>query len=201
MAVDPGLIEALRASLTPDLLKPEYRVDGAHPMAGHCYVASEALYHLAGKSAGFRPHRMRVGGVTHWWLEDPAGNRLDLTADQFPFTLDYSSGRCAGFLTRDPSKRSLRVIEKVSRACEKNSQDSGSDADKSYMNSKADRRERALEILRNHTGPEIMTMAEAVTIAGRCRLCGDQPADSVDFDGVCAWESCEREAAAQEAAR
>jgi len=50
---------AIIAALTPDLLTPQYRagLKNDDPVeTGHCAVASEAFYHLAGgKAAGFMP--------------------------------------------------------------------------------------------------------------------------------------------------
>ena len=108
-----ALVRRVRGALSPDLLKPAFRRPGAHRLAGHCYVASEALYHLGARDAGYRPHRMQVGGVTHWWLERRDGARIDATAEQFPFRIDYTQGRCAGFLTREPSKRARTLMERV----------------------------------------------------------------------------------------
>ena len=55
-ASDP-LARAIAAVLTPDLLKPGYG-----PKA-HCYVASEAYFHLrGGKAAGFKPMTQRHEG-------------------------------------------------------------------------------------------------------------------------------------------
>jgi hypothetical protein len=42
-----NVIEAIKQSLTPDLLKKPYREENStNPMFGHCYVASEALFHI-----------------------------------------------------------------------------------------------------------------------------------------------------------
>lgn len=38
------LIKKIQKALTADLLKKEWR-NKNHPLAGHCYVASEAYYH------------------------------------------------------------------------------------------------------------------------------------------------------------
>jgi len=50
---------AIIDALSPDLLSAQYRAglkDGAAPETGHCAVASEAFYHIAGgKAAGFMP--------------------------------------------------------------------------------------------------------------------------------------------------
>lgn len=107
------LAEAIRNALTPDLLKAEYRT-ATRPFAGHCYVASEAFYHLAGgKEAGLVPKVTRWEGSTHWWLQAPDGSVIDLTAEQFENPVPYEQGRGSGFLTREPSKRARRVIERV----------------------------------------------------------------------------------------
>ena len=108
-----ALAERIRAALTDDLLKPEYR-GGTRPFSGHCYVASEAYYHLTGRTHA--PKRLRVNGVTHWWLEAPDGGIIDLTAEQFDGPVDYARGVGAGFLTREPSKRARIVIERVREA-------------------------------------------------------------------------------------
>lgn len=99
------LVAAVRDCLTDDLLKP--------PFTGHCYVASEALYHLlGGKEAGYRPVNLRHENVSHWWLEGPSGV-LDPTADQFQTPVPYEGGRGRGFLTKEPSKRAQKLIEAV----------------------------------------------------------------------------------------
>jgi hypothetical protein len=103
-----------------DLRHPEYR-GNANPFAGHCYVASEALYHLGARDAGFTP---RVAScispegkrVTHWWLENVNGSRFDPTWSQFDLdtlrTL-YAVGRGCGFLTVEPSKRARTLIRRT----------------------------------------------------------------------------------------
>ncbi len=98
----------------PRLLHEPYRgqVDaGAHPLTGHCYVAAEALYHMGAKGEGYRPHVLSLeGGGTHWYLVDEQGTVLDPTAAQFDQAPDYQAGRCCGFLTTRPSKRTRTVM-------------------------------------------------------------------------------------------
>lgn len=109
-----ALVRQVVEALTPALLRPGY--GGSHPLAGHCYVASEALYHLlGGKDAGWTPEFVRHQNVPHWYLRGPDGQVLDVTAAQFSTTPDYSKGRPKGFLTREPSKRARIVIEKIRR--------------------------------------------------------------------------------------
>lgn len=91
---------AIIAALTPDLLSAQYRAGlkpGDPVETGHCAVASEAFYHIAGgKAAGFIPvvcgytvtsdGRMHFGAdrtkaareagshfarETHWWIRGP----------------------------------------------------------------------------------------------------------------------------------
>ena len=105
------MIDTVRAVLTDDLLLPKYR-GGANKFSGHCYVASEALYHLlGGKKAGYKPMHMRVGDVSHWFLIKD-GDILDPTVGQFDSIPDYKSARGCGFLTRKPSKRAQIVIDR-----------------------------------------------------------------------------------------
>jgi hypothetical protein len=110
-------IALLRSCLSEDLLHDKYR-EQDHPMAGHCYVASEALYHLLGGSEqSFKPccSRDAYGGV-HWWLEDDDGHVLDPTFDQYvdlDKTAPYASGVRKGFLTTNPSARAVELIQRV----------------------------------------------------------------------------------------
>lgn len=88
-----------------------------NPLAGHCYVASEVLYHLlGGKLSGWKPCSIRVGNVVHWYLEHSKYGILDATAGQFHGPIDYRAGRSRGFLTRAPSKRSRVVMERMKDA-------------------------------------------------------------------------------------
>jgi hypothetical protein len=112
------LMDAVRAVLTPDLLKPQYRNHPENPMFGHCYVASEALYHLlGGHESSLQPYRGKDdAGIVHWWLEDQLGNRYDVTVDQYLSVgrqPPYTVGRAGGFLTKQPSKRAQIVINRV----------------------------------------------------------------------------------------
>lgn len=98
--------------LSDDLIHPQYRRPDCK-VAGACYIVSEAAYHLGLKEQGFFPVRVKLYGVTHWWLENVQGDRVDYTATQF--TLDrlseyYNAGRPGGFLTKEPSRRARIVM-------------------------------------------------------------------------------------------
>jgi hypothetical protein len=84
-------------------------------LAGHCYIASEAIYHLSGgKSSGLVPQYIKVNGISHWYLK--YGNKIiDPTAGQFNFAIDYSNGVGRGFLTSEPSSRARILIDRVKR--------------------------------------------------------------------------------------
>lgn len=107
-----ALVEAVQEALSPELLRPGY--GGAHPFAGHCYVASEALYHLlGGRDAGWTPEQVHHQGVSHWYLRGPEGEVLDATAAQFDIAPNYDLGVPRGFLTRAPSKRATALLRKI----------------------------------------------------------------------------------------
>lgn len=114
----------IQRSLTPDLLKKQFRGNN-HPLAGHCYVASEVFFHLAGgRKAGYKPMFVRHEGSPHWWVKGPTGKIWDLTAAQFKTPVPYGKSVSKGFLTRQPSKRAAIVMERVKRG-EKSSRGDG----------------------------------------------------------------------------
>jgi hypothetical protein len=84
-------------------------------MGGHCYAASEALYHmLGGKEEGFVPMQLPHEGESHWWVRDLSnGQDLDPTADQFTTPVPYHLGKGKGFLTAHPSKRALEIMRRI----------------------------------------------------------------------------------------
>lgn len=106
----------LRKAITKsdDLRQTRYRGD-PDPYCGHCYIATEALFHLYGKSHGYTPRVTRVADETHWWLENQRGNILDPTADQFRKRFEQFNyqGRPCGFLTKNPSKRCQILMERM----------------------------------------------------------------------------------------
>jgi len=116
------LVKKIQSVLTPDLLNSYYRhtrPEDAHPVWGHCYVATEVLYHLWGKKAGFKPCYVRIGRGcivlgNHWFLTNDARTvYVDPTMEQFNEPLPYDIGKRCGFLTRKPSKRARIVMRRI----------------------------------------------------------------------------------------
>jgi hypothetical protein len=114
-----NLIAQIQAALTPDLLKRPYREENTtNPMFGHCYVATEALFHLLPDRENYCACRGRDDrGIVHWWLvHKPTNQIFDVTADQYlskGLVPPYSRGKRCGFLTNDPSKRCCLLLERV----------------------------------------------------------------------------------------
>ncbi len=108
------LIAATTESLDNSLRRPQYR-SSPNPLAGHCYVASEALWHMmGGHESGWVPQNVKHEGDQHWYLRHAkTGQILDPTASQFRTPVPYDQGRGRGFLTKQPSKRAQEVINRV----------------------------------------------------------------------------------------
>jgi hypothetical protein len=97
-----------------DLLAPQYRNKHRRSFStGHCYVASEAYYHLAGRKEALKIFYMKWEGEPHWFLKDEEENVIDLTWDQFRVVPNYWAGKRKHFLTREPSKRARVLIQRV----------------------------------------------------------------------------------------
>lgn len=109
------LIANIRNVLSDDLLKPAYRRQpNRTPTSGHCYAASEALYHLlGGREAGLVPMVLRHEGGPHWFLRTAHGAFLDPTSDQFTTPPDHAAGKGCGFLTRQPSRRAQEILRRL----------------------------------------------------------------------------------------
>ena len=105
------MMQRVRDALTDDLRRAPWKGSPSR-YAGHCYVASEALYHLMGRD-GLTPQNIRHEGASHWYLLADDGTILDPTADQFSTPVPYEAGRGKGFLTKQPSKRAQEVIRRV----------------------------------------------------------------------------------------
>ena len=113
------LTTKIQECLTPDLLKKPYREKNKNnPMYGHCYVATEALYHSLDDRTKYQiQHGKDHEGVVHWWLrEKETGEIVDVTSDQYysqGLTPPYNNGRNGSFLTNFPSKRAVTLMERI----------------------------------------------------------------------------------------
>lgn len=111
------LINLIIENLDDSLLKPKYRKDkNRNKYTGHCYVATEALYHLldSEEKINYTPSILKINNDTHWFLKNKkTGVIIDITKYQFNFELDYSNSRNAAFLTKSPSKRTLTLLNKI----------------------------------------------------------------------------------------
>lgn len=88
-------------------LKPQFRDQWTpdRPTTGYCYVVAEVVYHYL-VPKGSQPYVMKIGeNETHWFIQDPGGRVIDLTADQFDEPIDYTQGKPRNFLTKNISKR------------------------------------------------------------------------------------------------
>lgn len=122
---DRSWFDAIRASLSRDLLSPAYRrsiPEGADPVVGHCYVATEAAYHAFGKRSGLETYVARLAdGGTHWWLMNPATSEVvDLTHEQtrkpFPYvTAGHSKRMRKGAGPRGISRRGQELLRRARR--------------------------------------------------------------------------------------
>jgi 8-oxo-dGTP pyrophosphatase MutT (NUDIX family)/GNAT superfamily N-acetyltransferase len=108
------LVDLVTSHLSDDIRKPQYQ-GSDNCLAGHCYVASETLYHmLGGKESGWVPMNIQHEGGPHWYLKHKhSGVILDPTASQFKTPVPYENGRGRGFLTKQPSKRSQIVLDRI----------------------------------------------------------------------------------------
>jgi hypothetical protein len=117
MSRDPVvLIPLIRRQLADDLLLPHQRDRPRRTnSAGHCYVASEALWHLTGR----RFHVLQIWHEdnSHWFLRDPDTSEIyDPTADQFIDPVPYDEARRRPFRTSRPSRRAMILIGRIAIA-------------------------------------------------------------------------------------
>jgi hypothetical protein len=110
------IIKLISDNLSDDLLKPKYLIGERNKFTGHCYVATETLYHLLSEEDKkiYKPSILKINGDTHWFLKNVLDNTvIDITKDQFNFTLNYNESKGCGFLTKKPSKRSIILLNKI----------------------------------------------------------------------------------------
>ena len=115
-ADEQALVNGLGAVLrgADDLRRPPWR-GSPNYVAGHCYVVSEAFYHLTGGAdSPWRPMQVRHEDSSHWFLRHRETDEiLDLTALQFDTPVPYDEARGKGFLTRQPSRRCRVMIRRL----------------------------------------------------------------------------------------
>jgi hypothetical protein len=116
------LIQTIQDVLSPNLIYMGWQAHTkGKPLAGYCYIASEALYHLWAKEKGYKPARLwvHVGGgweVSHWFLRR-GEEALDITASQFgKIKVPYHRATGCGFLTKRPSDGAAEIIRRVEEA-------------------------------------------------------------------------------------
>lgn len=80
----------------PGLLKPEWRMKWTkeRPTTGYCYLVSEILYHYVFPDT--YPYVLRINDGTHWFLRSES-KIIDLTCDQFDFSVPYQNAHRACF--------------------------------------------------------------------------------------------------------
>lgn len=114
-AVD-RLVRLVHRHLTDDLRRSPWK-GSADPLAGHCFVASEAIYYLlGGRAAGWKPLSMRHEGAPHWLLRhEPSGRVVDATEWQFRTAPDAACAVGKGFMSSRPDTPSARARELMRR--------------------------------------------------------------------------------------
>jgi hypothetical protein len=123
-AREAAVARAVQSALHVGDLKPEYRAlharGGCDRFTGHCFVATNAFWHLMGARNGpYRPRHVKVGDASHWFLVDTRnGAIVDLTASQFGRTrVRYEDGVGVGMQgpARDslPTERARLVMERL----------------------------------------------------------------------------------------
>jgi outer membrane cobalamin receptor len=99
-------------NLSDDLLKKEYiNLPNKNRYTGHCYIASETYYHLSNEN--LKVYHIKHENTTHWFLKDNLDNIIDLTYKQFKTPVNYQNAVRGFFLTKQPSKRSKKLINKI----------------------------------------------------------------------------------------
>jgi hypothetical protein len=114
------LVKKLQRCLSLDLRHPDYPVTDDELFGatyGHCYIATEAVYHLWGRKAGYVPYVLKHKYGTHWRLVNEAtGEIIDPTLPQLGGeAFAYHLGHRQAFLTSKPSARARELMRRMSR--------------------------------------------------------------------------------------
>ena len=106
-----NIINRIEKNLSDDLLKKEYlSLVDRNKYTGHCYIASECLYHLFCKK--FNIYQIKHENSSHWFLKK-GDNIIDITKNQFKTPVPYNLATRRTFLTKFPSKRTAVLMQKV----------------------------------------------------------------------------------------
>lgn len=110
-----NIVSKIKKNLTNDLRKSKYK-NNKNYLVGHCYVASEALYHiLGGKPCGWKPMFIKHENQSHWFIKNIKTNIvIDITEKQFKSKIFYDKAIGKGFLTKKPSKRAKELMKRIS---------------------------------------------------------------------------------------
>lgn len=105
-------------NLSPNFLNKKFKGKIKNNYSGHCYLASETLFHLTGGKDVWSVRNARDSdNIVHWWLiYKQTGDIIDLTKRQytdFNIIPPYKKGKSGFFLTKKPSKRCLQLINKI----------------------------------------------------------------------------------------
>jgi len=75
----------IASNLKPEMVSKKYREENAtNPMFGHCYHASQALFHLMDTNVLEQRTAIDYHDEAHWWLVDTITDKVyDITADQY----------------------------------------------------------------------------------------------------------------------
>ena len=96
------------------LRRPYYR--NRQDRGGFCYIASEAIYHLAQEYdyPGLRVCHMQWENDSHWFLWDTlTAENIDVTVNQFDSIPDYARADFKYFMHPSPSKRAQKLIARA----------------------------------------------------------------------------------------
>jgi hypothetical protein len=102
----------------PRMKKYEKLAENQHFTFGHCYQASEFLYHMLGGNDSLLQvyEGKNDAGISHWWLATEDGDIIDPTLEQYLWNdklPPYSSGRPSSFHTKRMSKRTRNIFQSL----------------------------------------------------------------------------------------
>jgi len=109
------MIKAAVANVDESMLHPSQKKRKRHhPLQGYCYAIAEAIFHVGGDHANYRPMRVKHEGQSHWFLEHRGdGTVIDPTSGQFKTNVPYHKAKRAGFLTSRPSARTRPLLRRM----------------------------------------------------------------------------------------